>query len=259
MATFVIDAKSDVVIKAPDKYSGWITLAQQYLAYESAQPPEAQLPLPTLVNVNSALVALQTAVAAAADGEHNRAIAGNRFNELMASVKGKLSWALNGRSRQFHQSLYLLEAWGVDTVNGPAGARVEFPSFQADWLALLDAYIAKEESLPPAEQWADPPLSEMETLREQVQINKQEREQYKLQRMNNIVKRDQRLATLKMLLDQALHNLIIEKYSGVVDMELGFWGFNVQHRAATGSGSNGTTPEETAVTDPVETDPIPGG
>jgi hypothetical protein len=146
------------------------------------------------------------------------------------------------KARYFDQ-LALLEQWGLDTVMDQNGVRVRKPGSQRQRLDFLQAYVAKEASLPPEEQISDPPLATMQGHLATLQTSLTERTSGRDQREVHVEVRNTAVAHLHNLLKIAAAVRVAVTHGGVLTNDLQLWGYLVTGR---GSNGNGRREEEPA-------------
>ena len=117
------------------------------------------------------------------------------------------------------------------------------PSSQRQRLAFLQAYVAKEASLPPEEQISDPPLATMQAHLATLQASLTERTSGQDQREMHVAVRNTAVSHLLDLLKLAAMVRVGITFGGVLTNELQLWGFTVTGRVSNGNG-NGRRAEE---------------
>ena len=207
-----------------------IAMGQSYVAWEAGLPQAQRLTAPSLAMMQAALVAAQAEQVTAGNSEATRAAAAELYRQTLVNVKGKLKLAVLRLKNKYFANLAQLEAWGLETVSTPNGVSVRQPRGEAEWAAFLVAYVAKETSLPVAEQLPDPLLAEMTALLATLQQAHADRTAGRNRRETAVQVRSVLAAQLLMLLQTAAIVLVATRYNGEVSSELQQWGFDVVHR-----------------------------
>jgi hypothetical protein len=182
------------------------------------------------------------AIAAARSGEQGRASAGEVVQQTHEAVKPLLDKAFVQLKAKHFDHLALLEQWGLDTVMIQNKVRVRKPSSQRQRLEFLQAYVAKEASLPPEEQISDPPLATMQAHLATLQSSLTERASGRDQREMYVEVRNTAVSRLLDLLKLAAAVRVGVTYGGVLTNELQLWGFTVTGRVTNGNGSREEEP-----------------
>lgn len=246
--TLKLDPTSSLTVKMPRRSADVIAIARAYVAREETLPVAERNPAPPLADVVALLAAASDAAATASDSKHSHAAAAGRYGQLMDEIIDRLSWALRGRARDFVDNLPQIEAWGVDTVMGVHGHLLAFPKRHAQWLKLLDDYIAKEESLPPAARCQNPSLAHMQALRSERNACDRARAGDEVARRSAVADRQEATAVLRSKLLVALHVLVDGRFDGKLSVSLAAWGFPVKEKrprrriTAVADDGNGLTP-----------------
>lgn len=243
MISIKLDTSSSLSVRWPTSYRGVVALGEAYAAYESSLGAEAQLQDVPLSAIQSALNEASSAIALARSGEQERASAGEVVQQAFEAVRPLLDKAiLQLKTRHFEQ-LSLLEQWGLDTVVRLGKVQVRKPGSQGTRLEFLQAYVAKEASLPVEEQISDPPLATMQTYLDTIQTGIAERTSGRDQREVNVEARNTAVSRLLDLLKVAAIIRVSMTHSGRLTNELQLWGFQVNSRVT--SGTNGGREEPT--------------
>ena len=238
MLTVILDPTSSLSVRWPKSPRTIVALGEAYVAYEGSLAPEAQLKDVPLTAVQTALDEARAAVSAARSGEQGRASAGELVQQTFATLGPLLDKAFIQLKARHFDHLALLEQWGLDTVVSRGKVQVRKPSKnQQQQLAFLQAYVAKEASLPPAEQISDPPLATMQAHLNAIQTGLAERTSGRDQREVNVEVRNTAVAQLLTLLKVAAAVRVMATHNGMLTNELQLWGFQVVGRTTNGSTS----------------------
>lgn len=242
MLSLRFDPTSSLTVRWPRSYRNIVALGEAYVAYEGSLPAEEQLQDISLTAVQTALTEAKAAIAAARSGEQGRASAGELVQQTHTALKPLLDKAFLQLKLKHFDQLALLEQWGLDTVMDQDKARVRKPGSQRQRLEFLQAYVAKEASLPPEEQITDPPLAAMQAHLDTLQTSLTERTSGQDQREVHVELRNTAVSKLLNLLKIAAGVRVAITYNGVLTNELQLWGFSVLGRASNGSASREEEP-----------------
>ena len=238
MLTIVLDPTSSLSVRWPKSHRTIVALGEAYVAHEGSLAPEAQLKDVPLTVIQTALDEAKAAMSAALSGEQGRASAGELVQQTFTALEPLLEKAFIQLKAKHFDHLALLEQWGLDTAVSRGKVQVRKPSKnQQQQLAFLQAYVAKEASLPPEEQLSDPPLATMQAHLANLQTNLAERTSGRDQREVNVEVRNTAVARLLTLLKTAAMIRVMATFNGVLTNELQLWGFQVVARATNGSSS----------------------
>lgn len=239
MLSFRLDAKSSLSVRWPRSYRAIVAMGEAYVAYEGSLPPEDQLQDVSLTAVQAALAQAKAAITAARSGEQGRASAGELVQQTHTAVRPLLDKAFIQLKAKYFDQLALLEQWGLDTVMNRDKVLARKPSSQRQRLEFLQAYVAKEASLPPEQQISDPPLATMQAHLATLQTSISNRTSGQDQREVNVAARNTAVDQLHDLLRVAAAVRVGVTYNGVLNNELQLWGFPVTIRVRNGNGARG--------------------
>ena len=224
------DSMGSFTLRWPSNYRAVVALAEAYIAYEGSLPPEAQLQDISLTMIEAALAEAKVAIAAAQKGEQARAAAGETVQQTHKTIKPLLDRAIMQLKAQHFNQLAALEQWGLNTVMQQGKVRVRKPRTQRQWWELLQAYVAQEASLPPAEQISNPPLVVMQAHWQTLQLGLTQRTGGRDQREVHVEARNTAVLRLLDLLKAAAVLRLVADYNGVLTNELQLWGYRVNER-----------------------------
>ena len=227
------DSMGSLTLRWPSNYQAVVALAEAYIAYEGSLPPEAQLQDISLAMIEAALAEAKVAIAAAQKGEQARAAAGETVQQTHKTIKPLLDRAIMQLKAQHFNQLAALEQWGLNTVMHQGKVRVRKPRTQRQWWELLQAYVAQEASLPPAEQISNPPLAVMQAHWQTLQLGLTQRTGGRDQREVHVEVRNTAVSRLLDLLKAAAVLRLVADYNGVLTNELQLWGYRVNGRSSS--------------------------
>ena len=241
MFTVRLDTKGEFEVRWPSTDSEVITLGELYVAYESSQPVEQQLPSPALASVQAALAQAQTAMQAATSGEMARAAASELYHQGMTTARPLLELIINRLKGKYAEHLAQLELWGLNTKQGSRGVSVTKPKNENEWADFLLAYVAREQSLDSDARVINPALEQMSALATTVQANREGRRSNQTQREISIQARVEAVTKLLGLLQAAALVLLTTRFESKVKTDLQAWGYDIALRVTT---PNDTTPPD---------------
>jgi hypothetical protein len=236
------DVQSDLELRWTLNDAETIQLGEAFLAHESALPELQQLKdLPPGFFV-PLISRAKTAAAEASAGEAQRAQAAEAVRQAMEQAQPLLDKVILHLKSRHANNLAELEQWGLKTKPGARGVSVTKPNNDSARRDFLLAYVTKEATLPPAQQIADPPLSELQALAETVQQNRADRTEQANRRLLNVANRTAASQHLLDALQAAAAILIVKCFNGQVTRDLQAWGFNL---VAKNGGNETPPPAET--------------
>lgn len=237
MLTLKLDPTSTFAVRWPTSYRSVIALAEAYIAYEGSLAPTEQLHDVPLSAVQAALDEAKAAVNAARSGERGRASAGEIVRQTYEALKPLIDKAVAQLKAKHFDHLALLEEWGLDTVVRQGKVQVRKPASQSQRLEFVEAYIAREASLPPEEQISDPPLATIQAHLSTIQTSMAQRTSGRDQREMNVQMRNTAVSRLLDLLKVAAAIRVAMLHGGLVTNDLQPWGFQVVGWVTIGNGT----------------------
>lgn len=123
---------------------------------------------------------------------------------------------------------------GLHTVMRQGKVLVRKPRTRRQWWELLQAYVAQEARLPPAEQISNPPLAVMQAHWQTLQMGLTQRTGGRDQREVHVEARNTAVSRLLDLLKAAAVTRLVADFNGVLTHELQLWGFQVNGRHSSG-------------------------
>ncbi|MCB0162593.1 MAG: hypothetical protein KDI79_00110, partial [Anaerolineae bacterium] len=159
------------------------------------------------------------------------------------------------------------EQWGFKVKQSTRN--ILMPQTRPQRLALLNAYIAKEESRPAEERFTTPDLAEVVALRDDLKANLAVRRTSQNRRKASLTASNDTLKALYECIRAAGTVILIKHFNRTIHQDLTKWGFEVVKRqpkgkdtdaapAANGTSTNGAatpTSAETTTTNGAETTP----
>lgn len=228
MYHIVLDSPSpyQVDIPTPAQPTKLITAGQSFVTYDETLPPEEQsYLLPDLRQHLQDCVPTQNSFKAS---EAERTIASEavkRLDEQARSLIRKIRYKLNF---DYMETPEAAEAWGFQVKQGTG--HILLPKSRSGRLALLDTYIANEESRPPEARFTTPELEDVISLRDDLKTNLAARRSSRSRRKASHSARTEALKALYDTLRMAGGLLILKKFNRTLTPELEKWGIKVVKR-----------------------------
>lgn len=227
MLTLRFDGSGLFNIQWPKKSNDVIELGRLYVTYEQKQPLANQVVLPTLGMMQASLQAAQASQQLAHIGEASRAQSAGLYRHSFELLRSKLDNVFLRLKADHSDNLAALQFWGLKTAAKGKKISVYKPKSQFEWEQFAEAYIRREESLPPAEQLNNPPLADIKALWTQVAQAKETRQEGRNNREIGVQTRTAEVNRLLDLLQLAAAGLTLIRFNGQVTNELQLWGFKV--------------------------------
>jgi len=256
MYPIILDPPSPYQVNIPtiEQPTSLITAGENFIAYDETLPPEEQsYLLPDLRQLMQECVPTHNTYKSS---EVQRTIASEavkRLDERAKALIRKIRYKLN---YDYMETPEAVEEWGFQVKQGTG--KILLPKTRSDRLALLDTYIAKEESRPPAERLATPDLAAVTQVRDDLKANL---DACRSNRSRRKVSYSARTETLKALYDTlrlAGGLIILKKFNRKLTPGLENWGIEVTKRqskekdadAEATPAANGTTTTTTNGSEP---------
>lgn len=208
--------------------AGLIAAGEIFVAYDETLPPAQQSPL--LPDIRQLLQQCIPSQKEFQTSEAQRTIASEtvkRLDEQAKTVVRKIH-------RKFHLELFetpeVAEQWGFQVKQSTRN--ILLPKRLPGRLALLNAYIAKEESRPPEERFTTPDLVEVTRLRDELKANLAVRRSSYGRRKASYSNRAVALKKLYECLRVAGSMIIIKHFDHTITTGMEKWGFEVPKRPA---------------------------
>lgn len=227
MLTLRFDGSGLYQVQWPKKSNEILELGRLYVEYELKQTPANQVVLPSLTMVQNCLQLAKESHDLANLGEANRAQSAGLYHQALEALKNKLEIALLHLKASHMDNLAALQQWGLKTAVKNKKVVVYKPQPPLEWEKFAEAYVRREESLPPAGQLVTPPLAEVKNLWNALKQAKETRNEGKNNREIGVQTRTAEMSRLLDLLQLAAAGLVMVRFNGQVTNELQLWGFRV--------------------------------
>jgi len=223
---FTLDPDSPLSYRLPEKIGGILALGRAYIAREQRQPQAQQVVQPPLERVQGLVAALDAAARAFNRARAARNVASQQRQQARDEARPLLIEARDWLALLHRDNLYRLGQWGFETRQSRDKITTRLPYKPADLAANLQAYVAKEQSLPEAERLTRPPLARMAALNDRIQSTE---ETVRLQQAEREAQRQERDRIAKELLDALRMGLIglIYQNEGRMDSRFQEWGYDI--------------------------------
>jgi hypothetical protein len=240
MFRVTFDPRSNYTVRFPKaaERANILALAQSFVVYERSLPAKAQTPFTAKV-----IELLGTAVpvhSSRLSSEAQRTVASEAVKRLDAAAKLNCEQIYGLMKVMFPGSPERAKEWGFQVKQ--TTRNILHPRSREARLALLNTYIAKEESRPAKERFAMPSLDQVRQVRDELQANLIARNAGRTQRETSIVNGRALAAELLQYLQAAAVYLLADQYRFSLSPDLRKWGFEVVAlRNGYGNG-NGNSP-----------------
>lgn len=228
MFRITFDPKSPYTVRFPkmEERASVLSLAQTFVAYEQSLPTEARTPFTAKLTelLDTALPMHNSRLSS----EVQRTVASEAVKRLDAAAKLVCEQIYGQMKVMFPGSPERAQEWGFHVKQ--TTRRVLHPRSRQARLALLNRYIAKEESCPEAERFAVPALNEVRRVRDELQANLAARNDGRNQRETSIINSRPLSTELLHYLQAAAVHLLADKYGFSLTPDLRKWGFEVVAR-----------------------------
>lgn len=244
MFRITLDTKSNYALRFPKvaDRADILALAQRFVAYEQSLPPGAQTPFTADI-----IALLEKAIPMYSSGmssEVQRTVASEAVKRLDETAKVVCEQIYGLMKVMFATSPERAKEWGFQIKQ--ATGHILRPRSRKARLALLNAYIAKEESCPPPERFTVVSLDEVRRVRNELQANLTARNDGKdLRERSNVNSRALTTELFQQLQAAAVY-LLAKEYHFSLSLDLRKWGYEVTtlrnghsngHGNGTGNGS----------------------
>ncbi|MCB0193617.1 MAG: hypothetical protein KDJ65_16840 [Anaerolineae bacterium] len=215
-----------VDIPTPKQPTKLITVGQNFVKYDESLPPEEQsYLLPDLKYLLQDCVPTQKTYKASEVQRTLASEAVKRLDEQAKTLIHKIRYKLNF---DYMETPEAAEEWGFQVRQGTG--KILLPKNREDRLALLDTYIAKEESRLPEERFSKPDLEEVIRLRDDLKANLDARRTSRSLRKDSYAARAETLDALYDTLRIAGSLIILKKLNRKLTPALEKWGIEVTKR-----------------------------
>ena len=238
MKIHLID-QSDLHVYFPDAYKRThvITLGKKYMAHEQTLPAKKQnLFTPIINDLLQQILEYEKNIA---EGEAQRAVASDAVTKLEERSKQLVSSMLKTIDAAFPNQPAKAQEWGFATKKETAHIRT--PRNQKERLAVMESYIAKEESRPEAERFTIPALADVIDNHQTYGATVKRRDAGQYQRQKYINASNTLAKELAQYLQLAAGVIVGYDYRLKVSRDLQQWGYKVvERRRSKKAESNGT-------------------
>ncbi len=242
-----------VILPLKQQKQETITLAQAFMQYENSLPSEDQTPF--TADIGTALSTALAAQATSVTQEISRKTASETLKRLDATARSTVGQIRNLLEGRFANTPELAQAWGFFVRQTGRGAgNILTPRGRDDIITCLSQYIANEQARPVAEQFSQPLLADVITLRDDLVQQRQQRDQARQERLSQHTSLEAACEALAKKLRLALAYLILTHYDGEPNRDLAHWGFELVARTPQRDAD-----EERPSTPEPEEDPLPEG
>jgi hypothetical protein len=236
MIAIKIDANGGYNLIWPRTDQEILNLASAYVAQESRLPAAQRVASPSLALVQTALTQAQAPAELATQAERDRVQAAEAYRQAMVEVNQRVDVLLVRLKNQYLSNLGQLAQWGLEVVSGKKGATVRKPKGDKALITFLQTYVARESSLPAAQQIQDPALATISNLLTQVTTSQTERLTGRNKREAGVQTRSEKVQMLLDLVQTAGLVLVMTQFQGVVTNDLQAWGFQVVAKSSKPAG-----------------------
>ncbi|MCB9077782.1 MAG: hypothetical protein H6631_09340 [Anaerolineaceae bacterium] len=214
-----------------------IALAKAFVAREELLPPQQRTPYTD--TISQLLAQTQTLIHTNSRSENQRTKASEALKRLDEQLNSTIEQIMATLKATFLHNLEVAQEWGFELRQKTGNIRK--PKERNQRLAALAAYISKEQSRPPEEQFARPALDEVVALYDKLQRNKATRDAGEATRMQSRVDNLAVAEALYNTLQLALHHIVWRDYNSTLAPGLREWGFDVIYRQRR-AAANGDSP-----------------
>lgn len=229
-------AKSDLDVRWPESDALILALGKACQAYEASLPAGERCGAVPPALLAQSLVALEAAIKEAGTGEQERAESSEARRQAQQDARPEIDRALAQLKAKYFDNLAKLEQWGLATKQSAKGVTVLKPKGTTQEVAFLLAYVAKEQSLPTAEQISNPALAKMTGFASTLSQSQAARGAGRTKREIAVRARSVAGEEALLYLQAIAVSLMAVRYKGEVSNELQRWGFDVA--AAKGKGAS---------------------
>lgn len=221
-------------IRLPQKREkqGLITLAQAFVEKENSLPIAEQTPFTD--SLQTTLAAAQAAYTGSIREEVDRKTASETLKRLDVEARTVVRQIRSLLAGRFAQTPELAQGWGFFVRQTGRGAgNILTPHGRDEIVACLNQYIATESARPAEEQFSQPPLAELMTLRDDLVQHRQLRDRAEHQRLSHNADLDELCLELAKQIRLGLGYLLLMQHEGELDRDLALWGFEVVAKSPT--------------------------
>ena len=244
MITTKFDTTSKFHLNFPDKNKPLdvISIVETFISYDQSHPPEAQLPH------TAKLVELMQQWS---ESDHKRLV-GEAQRAAAAEIVEQLDKEMIEYVRHIKKTLDAVfpdapaqaKAWGFDAKQSTKN--ILLPQTRREHLAVLDKYIAKEQSRPEAERFTSPDLTEIIHVRDKLKEQLSIRLAGQNQREEGVAAGNQLALEMYNYLQSAAVHLLTFTFGFTLTLEFQNWGYDVLPRRVGLTEEESEAVEETA-------------
>ena len=235
MIAFRWDTKGALDLRWPETDVLILALGKQCRAKEAALPAAERCGAVPLALLNEAITAVEVAAKEAGTGEQERAEAAEVRRQALAAAKPEIERVFVLLKAKYYANLAQLEQWGLRTKVGAKGVVVLKPQGEKQEIAFLQAFVAQEQSLAPAEQVDGGNLARLAGYAQSLSQSTEARGVGRTKREVNVKARSAAGERLLRYVQAMAVSLTAVRFNGVVTNELQEWGFDVVAAKSAGS------------------------
>ncbi|MCB0212084.1 MAG: hypothetical protein KDJ52_22265 [Anaerolineae bacterium] len=206
-----------------NKRANVIALGKKYTAYEKALPPKKQNLFTPIIN--GLLQQILEHEEKSTAGEAQRAVASGVASALERRSKELVASMMKTIDAAFPNQPAKAQEWGFYTKKRTSN--ILTPKTQKDRLAVMESYIAKEESRPEAERFTIPALAEVIDNVQSYKATIQARDAGQYQREAHINASNELVKSLAQYLQLAAGVIVGYNYHLKISRDLQRWGYKV--------------------------------
>ena len=254
MYTANIDTLSPFQVNLPTPNDGpdLINSGESFVTHEETLPPELQSPL--LPEIRELLQQCTPSQNVLITSEAQRTMASEAVKRLDEQAKVIIRKIHRKIDLEYMETPEAAEQWGFQVKQSTRN--ILMPKTRPQRLALLNAYIAKEESRPAEERFTTPDLAEVVALRDDLKANLAIRRNSQNRRKASLTASNDALKALYDCMRTAGAVILIKHFNRTIHQDMTKWGFEVIRRQAKGKeaddapAANGTTTTPTNGSEP---------
>jgi hypothetical protein len=222
-----------------------LDLAQAFVRYENELSADERTPhTGTIEAILAQALAAQTERQKAEAERRAASEALKRLDAAALTAVRQIRFMLAGH---FAQTPEQAQAWGFTVrQTGRSAGHILMPNHRKEVRLCLKQYISREQTRRATEQFTLLALADMVALRDNIQQQRQIQSRAKQRRLQANAQLDDLCQQLSAQLRRALSYLIMVKFDGQGDRQLGLWGFQVLSRTSGGSATPESEPEAEA-------------
>lgn len=236
MLGFRWDVKGALDVRWPETDALILALLKQCRTKEQSLPAAERCGAVPDALLVQAITALEAASKEAGLGEQARAEAAEVRRQALVAAKPEINRLIEMLKVKYYSNQAKLEQWGLRTKVGANGVTVLKPRGEKELIAFLLAFVAKEQSLLPAEQVEAASLPRMAGYAQTLSQSLEARSAGRTKREINVRARSEAGERGLRYAQAVAVSLTAVRFNGVVTNDLQEWGFDVT-AAKTGGSS----------------------